>query len=50
VNLDRQGLANVDLRQTDLSEFLARDDRLYDLITCVGCLASFSPTPTSRKH
>lgn len=40
-NLDRAGLTAVDLRQSDLNEFLARDDRHYDLITCVGCLHHF---------
>jgi ubiquinone/menaquinone biosynthesis C-methylase UbiE len=40
-NLDRLGLADVELRQSDLNEFLARDDRQYDLITCVGCLHHF---------
>jgi ubiquinone/menaquinone biosynthesis C-methylase UbiE len=40
-NLGRAGLAAVDLRQSDLNEFLARDDRHYDLITCVGCLHHF---------
>ena len=40
-NLDRRGLAQVELRQTDLNEFLARDERHYDLITCVGCLHHF---------
>jgi ubiquinone/menaquinone biosynthesis C-methylase UbiE len=40
-NLDRQGLTAVDLRRTDLNEFLAGDERHYDLITCVGCLHHF---------
>lgn len=40
-NLDRRGLTGVELRQSDLIEFLARDDRQYDLITCVGCLHHF---------
>jgi ubiquinone/menaquinone biosynthesis C-methylase UbiE len=40
-NLDRRGLTQVELRQSDLNEFLRRDDRQYDLITCVGCLHHF---------
>jgi SAM-dependent methyltransferase len=40
-NLERQGLSAVELRQTDLNEFLAADGRHYDLITCVGCLHHF---------
>jgi ubiquinone/menaquinone biosynthesis C-methylase UbiE len=41
VNLGRAGLAVVELQQCDLNEFLGRDDRHYDLITCVGCLHHF---------
>ncbi|HSE13514.1 MAG TPA: class I SAM-dependent methyltransferase [Rudaea sp.] len=40
-SLGRRGLTGVELRQSDLNEFLARDDRQYDLITCVGCLHHF---------
>lgn len=40
-NLDRLGMTRVELRQSDLNEFLARDDHHYDLITCVGCLHHF---------
>ncbi|MDR3387208.1 MAG: class I SAM-dependent methyltransferase [Rudaea sp.] len=40
-NLDAAGLPGVRLQQSDLMEFLRRDDQHYDLIACVGCLHHF---------
>ena len=40
-NLDTAGLHGAHLQQSDLMEFLRRDDRYYDLIACVGCLHHF---------
>jgi SAM-dependent methyltransferase len=44
----RLGLANIDFVAADVHEFLAREERQFDLVTCVGFLHHLEPSSLVR--